>query len=281
MVVTAESNVYSVQTYVPAAYGPEPLPAVINWHGLGSNGFQHAVFTDYENLAEQEGFIVVHPTGLATGLTGGARGWELDQFDVAGRDDVAMAEVLIDRLVADFCADPRRIYSTGMSNGGFFTARLVCELADRIAAAVSVAGISHHDGCRPTRAVPYLVVHGTADAVVPFSGGDSTLASGVAPAELEELFDQVIPEELAEFAADFGCEPEPRVAERSDEVIAYDYQGCANGIPVTFVEVVDGGHTWPGSPLGPILEGFVGKTTDDISATSDGWAFMSEHSLDD
>ena len=90
--------------------------------------------------------------------------WQLFPTPGGQRDDLAFAGALIDELVANWCADPARVYSTGMSNGGFFTARLVCEMADRIAAAVSVAGTYHPDSCHPARDVPYIAIHGTDDA---------------------------------------------------------------------------------------------------------------------
>ncbi|MDH5520386.1 MAG: prolyl oligopeptidase family serine peptidase [Acidimicrobiia bacterium] len=285
----AAGNTYPVRLYVPgdsplAAAADGRYPLVLDWHGLGSDGFQQALLTNYEAVAEAEGFMVAHPTGGGGSDTadgGGVQaGWELTQFDVPGRDDLAMAETLIDRLVADYCADPDRVYSTGLSNGGFFTSRLVCDLADRIAAAVAVAGVTHPEGCVPSRPVPFMAFHGTADAIVPFEGGSSQLEGSAAPAELVEFFDQVMPDELAEFAADFACDPEPEAVAISDEVTAYDYQGCADDVPVRFVEIDGGGHTWPGAFLGAFMTEALGPTTNDVSATSDGWRFMSRFSLE-
>jgi len=284
----AAGTTYPVRLYIP---GDSPLaaeaggryPLVLDWHGLGSDGFQQALLTNYEAVAEAEGFMVAHPSGGgSTADAGGGlqAGWELTQFDIPGRDDLAMAEKLIDHLVADYCADPNRVYSTGMSNGGFFTSRLVCDLADRIAAAVAVAGVSHPDSCMPLRPVPLMAFHGTADAIVPFDGGTSQLEGSGAPPELVEFFDQVMPDELAQFAADFGCDPEPEATAVSDEVTAYDYRGCSDDVPVRFVEIEGGGHTWPGAFLGAFMTEALGPTTTDVSATADGWRFMSRFSLD-
>ena len=134
--------------FVPSAYAGSPLPVVIDWHGLGSNGPHQAMYSGYESVAEAEGFIVVHPTGVADAPR---RAELVAAVPGAGRerDDLAFAGALIDELVANWCADPARVYSTGMSNGGFFTARLICEMSDRIAAAVSVAGTYHPEGCDP------------------------------------------------------------------------------------------------------------------------------------
>jgi len=270
---------HPVRILLPSSYDGSPLPLVMNWHGLGSEGPQQAQFSDYETLAEAEGFLVAHPTGVP-GPGDTRNSWELTQFDDPGRDDIAMAEAMIDRLVADYCADPARVYSTGMSNGGFFTSRLVCELPHRIAAAVSVAGLTHPEGCAPDRAVPFMAFHGTADAVVPFAGGTSTLVEDNATPAALDFFNQVMPEEFAEFAASNGCDPEPTVEAVSGEVTRYDYVNCTDGVGQVFFEVADGGHTWPGSPLGPFLLDALGYTTEDVDATADGWAFMSQYSLD-
>lgn len=269
---------HEVRIFLPSNYDGSPMPLVLNWHGLGSEGPQQAQFSDYETLAEAEGFLVAHPTGVPA--PGDDRNsWELAQFDEPGRDDVAMAEFMIDYLIANYCADPARVYSTGMSNGGFFTARLVCELPDRIAAAVSVAGLTHPDDCDPERAVPFMAFHGTADAVVPFAGGTSSLVEENASDEALAFFNQVMPDEFAEFASSNGCDIEPAVEAVSAEVTRYDYGNCTDGVPQVFFEIIDGGHTWPGSPLGPFVVDTLGYTTNDVNATADGWAFMSQHSL--
>jgi polyhydroxybutyrate depolymerase len=268
-----------VRIFVPSSYADGPLPVVLNWHGLGSNGTEQALFTGYEALAESEGFIVVHPTGVpAPGDT--RNSWELADEQDPGRDDIAFANALIDHLITDWCADPARVYSTGMSNGGFFTARLLCQVADRIAAASSVAGTYHPDGCAPARPVPYLAFHGTNDLVVPFDGsGESILLTGDDPV-LRAFFQQVMPDEFAEFAADAGCSIDPTKTDVGDDVIAYDYTGCGGGVPMAFFEVTGGGHTWPGSPLADQVAGALGYTTDDVDATAASWAFFEQHSLE-
>jgi polyhydroxybutyrate depolymerase len=271
----AGGAVHDVRIYVPETISSDPVPTVLNWHGLGSNGPDQAAFTGYETLAETEGFVVVHATGVEAGGDG-RNSWELTEFDVPERDDLAFADALIDTVVSDWCGDPARIYSTGLSNGGLFTAELVCHRSERIAAAVSVAGINHPPGCEPERAVPYIAFHGTEDSVIPFAGnGESALSFD---ADLDGFWGQVIPEEFAEFAADAGCDPDPERVEQTAEVVSYDYSGCTDGTPMTFYEIVGGAHTWPGSPLADQFEDF-GLVTKDIAATADGWAFMSQHSL--
>lgn len=270
----AGGAVHDVRIYVPEATVSDPAPVVLNWHGLGSNGPDQAAFTGYETVAEEEGFVVVHATGVDNGT--GSNSWELVQFATDERDDLAFADALVDTVVADWCADPARVYSTGMSNGGLFTSELVCNRSTRIAAAASIAGTTHAPSCDPERPVPYIAFHGTADDVVPFDADDpSTL---LPQAGVDALIDDTTPGEFAEFAADFGCAPDPTRVEETAEVVRYDYAGCDDGVAMAFYEIVGGGHTWPSSPLSDALDGF-GYFTQDVDATRDAWEFMSQYSL--
>ena len=127
--------------------------------------------------------------------------------------------------------------------------------------------------------MPYFAFHGTADVVVPFDGsGESVLLSGNDDAALRAFFEQVMPDEFAEFAADAGCAAEPTATPVGDDVIRHDYTGCADGTPMSFFEITGGGHTWPGSPMAAFTAG-LGYTTDDVDATADSWAFFEQHSL--
>ena len=275
--LTAGGATHLVRIFAPSSYAASPVPVVLDWHGLGSNGPDQAAYSDYESVAEVEGFIVVHPTGV-TDVAGGPNSWQLFPEPGRERDDLAFAGALIDELVANWCADPMRIYSTGMSNGGFFTARLICEMSDRIAAAVSVAGTYHPEGCDPARDVPYIAIHGTDDRVVPYAGGDSVLMTEDSPDEFRVFFEQVIPEEFDEFARDAGCDANINT-DVGEDVVRHEYTGCDGDAPLIFYEVQGGGHTWPSTPLAALTAGSLGYTTDDIDATRDGWAFMSQYRL--
>ena len=143
-----------MRVYVPTTYdGSSELPLVMNFHGFGSNGDQQAAFTGYEELAEEEGFVVVHPTAVPSSGDEQARNsWETLAIDDPAKDDVAFTNELLDLLIEDYCVDETRVYATGMSGGGLFTSQLVCEMSDRLAAAVSVAAIYVPGVVRPGRA---------------------------------------------------------------------------------------------------------------------------------
>ena len=160
-----------------------------------------------------------------------------------------------------------------------FTSRLVCDMSDRLAAASSVAAISHPDDCDPVRAVPFMAIHGTADMVVPFDGDVSK--SRLAGEDFaERLLSQVIPEEFAQFAESMDCDAEGEQVQQSTDIVTTTYSGCDDDVPLVFYEVVNGGHTWPGTPLAERLSSFQGYITTEIDATADSWAFFEQHTLE-
>lgn len=262
---------YKYQWTVPSTYDGTPVPVVLDFHAIGSNGAQQAVFGGWAALAEAEGFLAVQPTGIAVAPDDRAS-WELPQFDTDERDDVAMVRDLLDHVAANVCIDPARIYSTGMSNGSLFTSVVVCELADFIAAAVSVAGVTHDDSCAPAEPVPYLAFHGTEDTTIPFRGGGETTLDG---SDGGEFFEQVMPDEFAEFAQDFGC-TESADTQVTESVVLTSYTGCAENVQMGFYTIDGGGHTWPGSVISSALPS-LGVTTMEVDATAIAWEFFQQN----
>jgi polyhydroxybutyrate depolymerase len=280
LVLDAGGAEHDVRVYVPTTHdGRSELPLVVNFHGFGSNGQQQAAVTGYEGLAEGEGFIVAHPTAVPASTDESSRNsWELADRDDPAKDDLAFTNELLDLLIEEYCVDETRVYATGMSGGGLFTSRLVCDMSDRIAAASSVAALAYSESCDPARPVPFMAIHGTEDDRVPFDG-DLTGTWFENEAFAQMLFAEPMPDQFAQFAETMGCEPEGERVQQSTDIFATTYTGCDNDVPLVFYEVVNGGHAWPSSPLADMLTGFQGYITFDIDATADSWAFFEQHTL--
>lgn len=238
------------RVYVPAAAAPG-APVVLNFHGLGSSAREQEPYSGLVAVADREGFILVTPDG-----TGSPRGWASFSFAPTGTDDVQFVRDLIEALATDLCIDRSRVYATGISNGGFMSSRLACELSDQVAAIGPVAGTHFPGNCG--RPVPVLAFHGTADAVVPYGRG--VILSLIPYPGVEAA--------MAQWAAHNGCEGEPAVERASPSVRRLVYQGCAAETVLYAVE--GGGHTWPGAVPVPRL----GPTTDEISAAELLWGFF-------
>jgi polyhydroxybutyrate depolymerase len=280
LVLDAGGAEHDVRVYVPTTYdGRSEPPLVLNFHGFASNGQQQAAVTGYEDLAEEEGFVVTHPTAVPASTDESSRNsWELADIDDPAKDDVAFANELLDLLIDEYCVDETQVYATGMSGGGLFTSRLVCDMSDRIAAASSVAGLAYSESCDPARPVPFMANHGTEDDRVPFDG-DLTGTWFEDEEFARVLFSEPIPDQFARFAEAMGCDPEGDRVQQSTDIFATTYTGCDDDVPLVFYEVVNGGHVWPSSPLADMLTDFQGYITFDIDATADSWAFFEQHTL--
>ena len=246
----------------------KPVPLLLVLHGSGGSGEDMMTVTQrgFERLAEKEKFLVVYPDALE-------RRWN----DLGGMaDDVGFLIAIVDKLVAEGLADKNRVYATGISNGGMMAQRLACEQADRLAGIATVAG-SLPTGlaatCKPARPLPVLVIHGSEDPIVPWSGG--------AVAGFEEFGNVLSARDTAKFWAvanqckDSGAIlPEPdRDPQDGMRVRLEAFTGCPARAAVTLVAVEHGGHTWPGG-YQYLPERFIGKTTKDIDANSVIWDFF-------
>ncbi|MGK2950534.1 MAG: alpha/beta hydrolase family esterase [Acidimicrobiales bacterium] len=262
---------------VPSEHdGSEPLPVVLDFHGLLEGAEVHARMSQYSSVAEEDGFVAVFPHG-----TGDPLGWRTS-LDPATNGDLAYFDAVLEQVASQLCIDEARVYATGLSNGAMFTSALLCQRADVLAAAAPVAGITDPDGCAPSRPVPIVSFHGTADPILLFNGGvDVSAIPGVgepdtgptttaAPVDLDG---EGYPANVAAFAARNGCEPEPVDTELTDEVVHRVYD-CPPGADVELYIVIDGGHSWPSSEFSRSIGDIVGPTTFDIDATRDAWEFM-------
>jgi polyhydroxybutyrate depolymerase len=250
--------------HVPASYDPaKPVPLVISIHGFAEWPAHLRDISRWNDLADRHGFIVAYPAG-----TGFPRRWRATGAASGGNQDVTFIADLLDQLAARYSVDLGRIYINGFSNGGGITYLLTCQLADRIAAAGSVAGAYSlpSDACQPARAVPFIAFHGTADPIVPYAGGTSG-----------QFHLPVVPDWIAGWAERSGCNPTPTPLPASGPVSGLRHTGCQDGAEVVFYSIEGGGHAWPGST--PLPRFIVGHTPQEPDATEVMWAFFSRHRL--
>ncbi len=250
----------SYRLYLPSNYtGANPVPLVFNLHGYTSNALQQEFYSGMNAVADTAGFIICYPDGLNNSWNSA-----FQPPYYGGVDDVGFISVLIDSIMAAYNIAPTRVYSCGMSNGGFMSYRLACDLESRIAAIASVTGsmsATQVNNCQASRPMPILEIHGTNDQTVPYTttslsiGIDSLLRfwrnqnGCTAPVVLDTL---------------------PDVVQETSTVTTQWYAGCTDNVEVAHYKVHNGGHTWPGAPFAiPNL-----VTNMDISASIEIWKFF-------
>jgi polyhydroxybutyrate depolymerase len=250
--ITYDSLLRSYRLHLPINYSPDSLyPLVINMHGLGSNAWEQEVYTEFDNVADTGRFIVAYPNGI--GET-----WNVSSS--IGTDDVGFISALIDTLDYLYKIDLQRVYATGMSMGGFMSYRLACELSDRIVAIGSVAGLQAFYPCTPSRPVPVVHFHGTADQVVPFIGVSTTINNWIG---YNGCPDTAVVTEL------------PDIVPEDNSTVTVSYFGpCSNASEVILYKINGGEHTWPGAQI------IIGVTNQDIKASNEIWNFFKKFTLD-
>ena len=251
--------------HVPPSYDrTKPMPLVISMHGAGGWPRQQQWLSRWSDLADAQGFIVVYPAG-----TGFPQIWHV--FRDAGLErDVQFMSRMIDTLERTYNIDSTRIYANGISNGGGMAFVLSCTLSNRIAAIglVAAAETLPWSWCEDQRPVPMIAFHGTADPIIPYTGGHSPLAPQTFP-DVQSW--------VSRWAQRNRCDPAPRDASVAPDVMRREYTGCTDSDGVVLYTIRGGGHTWPGGkPLPRIL---AGATTREIDATREMWKFFRKHTL--
>ena len=263
--------------HVPPDYDPrEPAPVVLALHGAMMNGSMMAAFSGLSEKADEAGFLVVYPngTGVANLLLTWNCGGLLGKLAENQPDDVAFVAALLDDLATVVRVDPKRVYAAGMSNGGMMCYRLAAELSDRIAAIAPVGGTMAIGTCKPKRPVPVIHFHGTDDQLVPFEGFNGKAPRFLSFKSVKETIDLWVRKN--------GCPEEPDVNELPDSaddgttVMRKSYGPGKQGTEVVLLKIKGGGHTWPGREA---AFGFLGKSTQDISANDLIWEFFLRHPM--
>jgi polyhydroxybutyrate depolymerase len=213
------------------------VPLVVAIHGYTVDSTEMETSSHFDDLAQQDGFIVVYPQGLSNSWNAGSC------CGHNSNDDVGFIRALIDRLVSGGHVDRTRVFVTGMSNGGAMAQRLACDLADRIAAVASVSGSLLTASCNPSRAISVMEMHGTADSLVPYKGG-STPGLGYFPPTMSIM---------QRWANVDDCPATPAVGQ-SGIATTYSWTGCRDGTSVVLEAIAGEDHIWfapenmPGEP---------------------------------
>ena len=264
--LTAGGKTFRYVLHVPSGPGTAKLPLVINLHGGNGTGQSEEELTGMDAVADQGKFIVAYP----------------DQYTAK---DI---KTLIKVLEAGGRVDPARVYLTGISRGGVYTELLGCKLAGQIAGIAPVAGplaAGLVSRCSPARPLPVLLISGTADPIVPYTGGrvNSTAAKSagitLGSAQVESAVATMSFWRKADGCAGAVTSTALPYHGPSDGTTTTVISGaaCASGTRVTLYRVNGGGHTWPGGSATErtaAVARIVGKTTDTFSASQVIWAFF-------
>ncbi|WP_158241797.1 PHB depolymerase family esterase [Tabrizicola sp. TH137] len=243
-------------------------PIILALHGGGGSADQFARSSGLSGPANRQGYAVIYPEG-----TGRAGTWNGGYCCGAAQrqriDDIAFLDAVIADAVARFRLDGGRVYVTGMSNGAIMAETYAALRPARVRAVAGVAGTMDTRRFRPTGPVPLLHIHGTADSMVPYAGGQGdtslTRTRFASVASVEAAF-------LAPFPVLARTE---RVIDGADDgmrVIERNYTDSRGVTQLRILTIEGGGHAWPGSRRAARQGG-----TADITANAEVLRFFAEH----
>lgn len=249
--------------YIPEMYdGSTNVPLVLNFHGYGSNAEEQMAYGNFRPISDTAGFLIVHPQG--TQDSNNTNHWNVN-WGTSTVDDVSYIDQLIAYLLENYSINPDRIYSTGMSNGGFFSYKLACELPEKITAIASVTGtmtLGQSANCDYVHPMPVMEIHGTSDFVVPYDGS---------------MFGFIGIEDVLSFWQTFNSAQtlvvDTMVANSNMQDGSTAQHIIYRDESTNWIEhyrIDGGGHTWPGSEVQ------VFGTNYDINASKEIWRFFSQ-----
>lgn len=267
----------SYRLYVPSTLPDgENVALLVALHGGGGSGAQFEQTSEFDHLAEANGFIVAYPDGTAIGTTNG-HVWNAgnccgrSQQNRDNVDDVGFIAALLSELERSQPVDPTRVFFTGHSNGAMMSFRLACELSTEIAAIAVQSGPLGVDACDLDHPMSVLEIHGTDDSNVPIDGG---LGSGVSNTDFASP--QASVQRLADLA---GCRgPEDSVAPDNATVTYRVWSGCSDDVRVQMTIVEGAHHAWMGHDPPPRERAPDQSAADEnFDSSLAVWAFLANH----
>ena len=237
------------------------IPLLFSLHGYTSRAIWNLGYTGFQSIAETEKFIVIYPQGTILASTGETH-WNVGGWTVGSTtDDVDYLSSLIDWAYSEYKIDRNRVYSTGMSNGGFMSYHLACNLSYKIAAVASVTGSmtpQTYNSCSPTHPTAILQIHGTADGVVPYYGNSISRAIPTVMDYWEEYND--CEQEIINIIDDVNGD--------GDGGYLYSYNQCLSDVNLRLYLMTNMGHEWP-----------TNNGQNDIIAANEIWYFLKQYDV--
>ena len=242
-------------SYVPPNLDTtKSIPLLFALHGYGSYASRHLDYTNYMPLADENNFIVIYPQGATTSTL--STHWNIGGWTSKSTiNDLNFIETIINLVKDKIQIDETRIYSSGMSNGGYMSYHLACNLSDKFAAVASVTGSMSFDtfnDCNPSHPTAVLQIHGLLDFVVPYNGNSGSKS---------------IPDVVDYWVNYNSCNLEPNRVINDNFIVFDTYENCLNNLNVKLIVHPEMGHDWPSI------------YSYGVSASIEIWNFLSKYNI--
>jgi polyhydroxybutyrate depolymerase len=230
-------------------------PLILALHGGGGDPDQFAQASGLARAANRAGFAVAFPAGT------GRRGERLLTWNGGyccgsaarkGIDDIGFLKAVIKDAADRFGVNGSGVYLTGMSNGSILSETFAAKNPGMVRAVAGVSGTMDTSRIRVQGKVPALIIHGTADTMVPYEGGQGDTS-------LTRTDFASVPSVVKAFLAPWSgvlAETSRTIDRKNDgtSVIVTDYQKGGR-VVLRLMKVEGGAHHWPGGRKARLSEG--------------------------
>ena len=262
------------EIHVPQSYdGRASVPLVFGFHGGGGTAERFKDYSDFTRKADEEGFIVIFPQGTKINRLGGGTwnggGGNYVPAERDKVDDIGFVKAMLADIKSKYKIDTKRIYATGMSNGGMISYDLACNMSDVFAAVAPISTTMTARSCTPENPVAVLHIHGTDDNRVPVEGGKPE--SKILSQDWPPVFDGI-----HAWEKNNQCSVDKKLVFLKDDTECWT-KSCAAGTSVSYCMVEGMGHTWPGAEQRRWQKWAKQNPTDTFKAADMIWSFFKAH----
>ena len=270
-VIEHEGLERSFLIYVPTNI-KENAPLVVAIHGYTSSAKTLMGYSGINQVADKEGFLVAYPQGTKDSRDNNFFNVGYEFHSDSKVNDVNFIREIVLNLTKDYKLNSKRVFATGMSNGGDMSYLLACTSSDLFTAVAPVAGVMMKDtleNCNPEKKIPIFEIHGTKDSISKFEGDMNNEDKWGAYYDLPSTIEFWVNKHALNEKETIQLEN--KNTEDGTTITFERYWSDESQQEVWFYIVNDGNHTWPG------MTGLFSRTANqDINSAEEIWKFFSK-----
>ena len=270
-VIEHEGLERSLLIYVPKNI-KENAPLVVAIHGYTSSAKTLMGYYGINQIADKEGFLVAYPQGTKDSRDNYFFNVGYEFHSDSKVNDVNFIREIVLNLTKDYKLNSKRVFATGMSNGGDMSYLLACTSSDLFTAVAPVAGVMMKDtleNCNPERKIPIFEIHGTKDSISKFEGDMNNEDKWGAYYDLPSTIEFWVNKHALNEKETIQLKN--KNTEDGTTITFERYWSDESQREVWFYIVNDGNHTWPG------MTGLFSRTANqDINSAEEIWKFFSK-----
>ena len=270
-VIEHEGLERSFLIYVPTNI-KENAPLVVAIHGYTSSAKTLMGYSGINQVADKEGFLVAYPQGTKDSRDNNFFNVGYEFHSDSKVNDVNFIREIVLNLTKDYKLNSKRVFATGMSNGGDMSYLLACTSSDLFTAVAPVAGVMMKDtleNCNPEKKIPIFEIHGTKDSISKFEGDMNNEDKWGAYYDLPSTIEFWVNKHALNEKETIQLEN--KNTEDGTTITFERYWSDESQREVWFYIVNDGNHTWPG------MTGLFSRTANqDINSAEEIWKFFSK-----